>query len=93
MRFGNSVRLLLENIKQVYKLLIYRVVRVIVVSALCSVFVIPELIQIIENPITQELTENFKNIFLSLVSSSLGEPSKFIQLVFGENGNLQQFVV
>ena len=66
MRFGNSIRLLLENIKQVYKLLIYNLVRAIIVSALCSVFVIPELIQIIENPITQELAENFRNIFASL---------------------------
>ena len=92
MRFGNSIRLLLENFKQIYKLLIYNLVRTIIVGALCSVFVIPELIQIIENPVTQQLGENFKSIFVSLVSSSLEETSTYVKLVFGENGDLNAFV-
>ena len=91
MRFGNSIRLLLENFKQIYKLLLYNVIRAIVVGAICSVFVIPELIQILENPVTQELGNNFKNIFVSLVSSALQEPSVYVKMVFGENGNLKQF--
>ena len=91
MRFANSIRLLMENFKQVFKLLIYRLVMGILVVALCSAFILPELKEIATEPATQTLVENFKKIFLSMVSHDYGSPSEHIAAVFGEGGNLKQF--
>ena len=91
MRFSNSIRLLMENFKNVFKLLAYRIIMLVVVIALCSAFVLPELIEIAEADITKELIENIKNIFLSLVEHDYNSPSDNIELVFGENGSLKRF--
>ena len=90
MRFSNSIRLLMENFKDTFKLLLYRVIMSVVVVALCSAFVLPELMEIAGEPVAQELLENVKNIFKAFVSPTLEEPSVYIEKVFGENGNLQQ---
>ena len=91
MRFSNSIRLLMENFKHSFKLLAYRAIMALIVVALCSAFVLPELMEIASNPVTKELVENVKHIFEAFVSSKLEEPSVYIDLVFGENGNLKQF--
>lgn len=91
MRFANSIRLLMENFKQVFKLLVYRLVMWVIVLALCSAFVLPELKEIAAEPATQTLVENFKNIFRALVSHNHGSSGDHIDAVFGENGNLKQF--
>ena len=91
MRFSNSIRLLMENFKQTFKLLLYRAVTTVIVVALCSAFVLPEIMEIVSEPVTQEMAENFKNIFASFVDPSLEVPSHYAELVFGENGNLKQF--
>ena len=91
MRFSNSIRLLMENFKHVFKLLLYRIVMLVIVVALCSAFVLPELMEIANEPVTQELVNNFKNVFISFVSPKLEEPSFYLHLIFGENGNLKQF--
>ncbi|MBE7080747.1 MAG: hypothetical protein E7371_05875 [Clostridiales bacterium] len=91
MRFANSIRLLMENFKQVFKLLLYRLVIGVLGIALCCVFVLPELKEIATEPATQTLVESFKKIFLSMVSHDHGSPSDHIQAVFGENGNLKAF--
>ena len=91
MRFSNSIRLLMENFKHSFKLLAYRAIMTLIVVALCSAFVLPELMEIASQPVTKELAENVKNIFRAFVSSELQEPSVYIDLVFGENGNLKQF--
>ena len=90
MRFGNSFRLLMENYKHAFKLLLYNLIMTVVTVALCSAFVLPELMEIASEPVAQELGENFKNIFLSLVSPKLEEPVYYIQKVFGEGGDLKQ---
>ena len=91
MRFSNTIRLLMENFKHTFKLLVYRVVMTLIVVALCSAFVLPELMEIASQPVTKELGENIQNIFRAFVSSELEEPSVYIDLVFGEKGNLKQF--
>lgn len=91
MRFANSIRLLMENFKQVFKLLLYRLAIGVLVVALCSAFILPELKEIAGEPATQALVENFKKIFLSMVSHDHGSPSEHITAVFGEGGHLKQF--
>ena len=65
MRFANSIRLLMEDFKHAFKLLLYRVIMWVIVVALCSAFVLPELKEILEAEVTQNLISNFKNIFLT----------------------------
>ena len=90
MRFVNSLRLLMENFKHTFKLLLYRLGMSVLVVALCSAFVLPELMEIANEAVTQEFLTNVKNIFLSFVSPELQEPGYYVNLVFGENGNLKQ---
>lgn len=90
MRFSNSIRLLMEDFKQAFKLLAYRLIMSVIVIALCSAFVLPELREIVEADVTKEFIHNFKNIFLSLVEHDVNSPSHYVELVFGENGNVKQ---
>ena len=90
MRFSNSIRLLIEDFKQAFKLLAYRLIMAVIVVALCSAFVLPELMEIVEADVTKEFISNFKNIFLSLVEHDVNSPSHYVELVFGENGSLKQ---
>ncbi len=93
MRFGNSIRLLMENFKQTYRLFIYKVIMGLVVCALCSALIIPEVMEIIEADVTQELIENFKGIFTALVSHEAGVDSKhYVDAVFGEGGSLKKVI-
>ncbi len=90
MRFANSIRLLMENFKHAFKLLLYRVIMMLIVVALCSAFVLPEIVEILEADVTKEFISNFKNIFVSLVEHDTTSPSHYVEMVFGENGNLKQ---
>lgn len=90
MRFANSIRLLMEDFKHAFKLLLYRVIMWVIVVALCSAFVLPELKEILEAEVTQNLVSNFKNIFLSLVEHNTISPSEYVKMVFGKNGDLKQ---
>ena len=90
MRFSNSIRLFMEDFKQAFKLLAYRLIMSVIVIALCSAFVLPELREIVEADVTKEFISNFKNIFLSLVEHDVNSPSHYVKLVFGDNGNLKQ---
>ena len=46
MRFRNSVLLLIENFKNVYRILIYKLIILVIGSALTSAFLVPGLIGI-----------------------------------------------
>ena len=90
MRFLNSVRLWMENFKYTFRLLLYRVITAVIVVALCSAFVLPEIMEILEADVTKEFVRNFKNIFISFVEHDTTSPSRYVKDVFGENGNLKQ---
>ena len=64
MRFANSIRLMMENFKNTFKLLLYRLCMTVIVVALCSAFVLPELKEIAAEPVTKTLVDSFKKIFL-----------------------------
>ena len=90
MRFGNTLRLLMENFKQVYRLLVYRLGMTLIVSALCSAFVLPEIIEIIETPVAKEFAETVANVFKATFSSELETPAYYIRRIFEEGGLLKQ---
>ena len=93
MRLANSIRLLMEDFKHAFKLLLYRAVMALIVIALCSAFVLPELMEIAEADVTKTLVHNFKNIFLSFVGHDTISPSEYVKMVFGENGDLSSYSI
>ncbi len=90
MRFANSIRLLMENFKQNYKLLLYKLVMLLITGALYSAFLLPQLIEIASNPAVQGLWENLQNVVRSFFTPELEEPAKYIEEIFGEGGSLKQ---
>ncbi len=90
MRFANSIRLLMENFKQNYKLLLYKLVMLLVAGALYSAFLLPQLIEIASKPAVQGLWTNVQNVFRSFFTPELEEPAKYVEAIFGEGGSLKQ---
>ncbi|MBR2441521.1 MAG: hypothetical protein IKB20_00400 [Clostridia bacterium] len=90
MRFANSIRLLMENFKQNYKLLLYKLVMLLVAGALYSAFLLPQLIEIASTPAVKGLWVNVQNVFRSFFTPELEEPAKYVEAIFGEGGSLKQ---
>lgn len=90
MRFANSIRLLLENFKQNYKLLLYKLVMLLITGALYSAFLLPQLIEIGSKPEVQGLWQNMQNVVKSFFTPELEEPAKYVEAIFGEGGSLKQ---
>ena len=89
MRFRNSMRLLLENFKSVYKLLLYKVTISLVAIALCCTFVLPELSGIIESTPMQALLldcEKFIKAVLALDGAALMAAK---EAILGVEGSLR----
>ncbi len=90
MRFANSIRLFMENFKQNYKLLIYKLSMLLVAGALYSAFLLPQLMEIASKPAVQGLWQNAQNVVKSFFNPELDEPARYIAAIFGENGSLKQ---
>lgn len=69
MLFRNAIRLLVENFKSVYKIALYKFVVTLVASALCCALVLPELIEIWESTVMQDLRTGAGQFFSSLFSA------------------------
>jgi hypothetical protein len=92
MRFRNSLRLLSENFKNVYRLLIYKVVVTVVATALCVAFILPELIDIGQSVQFQHLVahlQEFARAFLSMNTEALLEVR---DKIFGASGALHDML-
>ena len=92
MRFGNSLRLLGANFKNAYKILVYQLLATLVFCALCSAFIVPEIVEVVNNSVTRELWTNVKNIFRSTFTAELGDPKYYINAVFGKGGSLRHLL-
>ncbi len=90
MRFANSIRLLMENFKQTYKLLLYKLVMLLITGALYCAFLLPQLIEIASSSVVKELWENVQNVFKSFFTSELDGPTTYVQAIFGEGGSLKK---
>ncbi len=86
MRFRNSLRLLMENFKHVYKLLIAKFVITLVATALCCAFVLPELIEIFTSVEVETLIEKLKEAFKVLFSADPDEMEIIKEELLGEAG-------
>lgn len=90
MRFQNSMRLLMENFKNVYKLLLYKLIIALVASALCCAFVLPELMEIWNSEAVQELFLNCKDFLKALLGAEQAKLEEIKNLIVGENGSVHK---
>lgn len=92
MRFRNSIHLLMENFKNVYRVLIYKLAVALVAVALCFAFVLPELIQIAESTQLQNVLEDaaeFCRAFMNLDAAAFQNSRTSI---LSADGSLRQFL-
>lgn len=91
MLIKNSFRLLMENFKNVYKVLLYKLIVGLVALALCSAMVLPEVFDIWENPVTQQLLAESKELIRVFFSADEEAIARLKDSVFGAGGLIEQF--
>ena len=69
MLFRNAIRLLVENFKGVYKIALYKFLITLITSALCCALILPELIEIFQSDVMQDLRFGASNFCSSLFSA------------------------
>ena len=92
MRFRNSIRLLMENFKQVFRLLLCRTVITVVAITLCCTFVLPEFLKIWKSSQFQTLYEDFKNLLKAFTDLNGTELETIKKALFGKGGSLHKFL-
>lgn len=91
MLFRNSIRLLMENFKNVYKILLYKVIVGIVAGALCVAMILPQLLELINSAPMQDLIVGAKSFFKALLSANATELGAVKEEIFGDQGALHRF--
>ena len=87
MLFGNSLRLLMENFKNVYKILLYKTAVALVAIALSAAIVLPEFNDIWNSTVAQEILVKIREMFtLFLAGNAEWVAAK--DAVFSTNGLL-----
>ncbi len=92
MRFRNSFRLLIENFKNVYKLLLYKFIISLVAIALCCAFVLPELLAILQNADVKIFMADCEQFFKVVLSLDGGALPVIKEAILGENGSLKMAI-
>ena len=75
MRFRNSTRLLTENFKNVYKILLYTLAVALVAIALSCTFLLPNLLEILDSMEMTAVVSDLKEFLRAIVSGN----SEFLQ--------------
>ena len=70
MLFKNSINLFIENFKNVYKLLLYKAIMVVISFALYSALLLPHVVEIIESSQMQTLILNVKSLLAALLDGN-----------------------
>lgn len=90
MRFRNGLRLLMENFKHVYNLLLSKLIVSLIATAICCAFVLPELLEVWRSVEVQGLVENLKGALKVLLSADQQEMEALKETLMGPNGSFQQ---
>ncbi len=88
MLFRNSIRLLFENFKNTYKILLYQIIVSLVSTALCCAMILPSLNDIMESWAMQEFITDCKALFSSFFAANASELSLAKESLFGADGSL-----
>ena len=92
MLFRNSVRLLLENFKNVYKILLYKLIILLVAFALCTAIILPQLLEIVNSAPMQDLISGGQSFFTALFSADAARLGVIKEELFGANGALHRLI-
>lgn len=93
MLFRNSIRLLMENFKGVYKILLYKIVVGLIVMALCSALILPEAIELAKSEPVQELLAGVKEFFHAFVSADKAMLENIKDSILSSSKDLTKLVV
>ncbi len=91
MLFRNGIRLLMENFKNVYKILLYKLVVGLVAGALCAVMILPQILDLVNSAPMQDLISGTQSFFTALMSANAEQLSVIKEQIFGDNGALHRF--
>ena len=92
MRFRNGLRLLMENFKHVYNLLLSKLILSLVATAICCAFVLPELLELWRSAQVQGLVENLSGSLRVLLSADQNEMEALKESLMGPDGSFEQVV-
>ena len=92
MRFLNSIRLLIENFKYAYRMLLYKCIIILVAAALCCAFVLPEMAKLWHSAQMQDLILNGKHFLKCFVALDRSGAEAAKNAILGEGGILWQIV-
>ncbi len=92
MRFRNSLKLLMENFKQVYKLLFSKFVISLIAVALCCSFVLPELSQIFNDEATKTLLSDVSSFIHAFFSANGADMEILKTKIIEEGGSLERLL-
>lgn len=84
------MRLLMENFKNVYKLLLYKLIIALIASALCCAFILPDLMSIWQSEAVQALFQHGKDFLQALLGAQQQELESIKLLIIGEDGAVSQ---
>ena len=73
MLFRNAIRLLLENFKSVYKIMLYKFIVSLVAGALCCAMILPELLSIWNSQPMETLLSGAREFFVALFDANQEE--------------------
>lgn len=90
MLFRNAFRLLTENFKSVYRILLYKLIVALIASAICCALILPELIEVWNAEQTQKLLADGK-AFIEALFAVDGDSTVVKAEIFGEAGSLRAF--
>lgn len=89
MRFRNSLKLLMENFKQVYKLLFSKFVITLISVALCCSFVLPEIREIFGDESMKTLLSDVSSFIHAFFSANGAEMEIIKQSIIKDGGSLE----
>lgn len=90
MLFRNSIRLLMENFKNVYKILLYKLIVGIVAGALCVAMIMPQLLELLNSVPMQDLLTGVRSFFTALLAANAEQLGIVKDSLFGEMGALHR---
>ncbi len=90
MRFRNSLKLLMDNFKQVYRLLLAKFIIGLIATALCCAFVLPELSSLWKSTEVQSLVKNLKEFFSAIIAVEMSKVNLLKGEIFDKGGTLSK---
>ena len=93
MRFRNSIRLLMENFGNVYKMLLYKLVVGIIFAALSAALIVPQLMSILKSTEWLNFVADLKEFFKAVAGGDIVYLENFNSSFMGEGGTVEALLL